>query len=114
MPAAFELAAVQGGKLGLELLVFPFELSVDAVLPVQFLVEFLDNMLVMALRALDALIMVPNHLWRHAFQIGAPMPVGADKLLVQFGETGHEVSPPEPVGANASWRRKDGQAAGGP
>ena len=102
VPAAFELALVQGQKLGLELLVFPFQLPVAAALLVQLAGEFLDDMLVMALRALEVLIAVPDPVRSQTLQIGAPVPVRAVKRVVQFREAGHRTSLPEAVGASAS------------
>ena len=87
--AAFELAAVQGLKLGLEVLMFPFQFSLAAVGLVQFLVELLDDMLVMALGAGHRLIAVPDHVSGQAFQVGAAIPIGAVEGVVQFAEARH-------------------------
>ena len=54
--APFELAAVQGVELGLQLLVLQFQLLGAAAAPVQLLVEFFQLIFVVAFRAGDLLI----------------------------------------------------------
>jgi hypothetical protein len=87
--AALELAAVQGLELGAELLVFPFQFTIAALLLVELLIELLDNVLVVALGAGDVLIAAPYHVRRQALQIGATIPVGTNEPLIQFGKSRH-------------------------
>ena len=87
--ATLELAAVQSLELGLELLDFAFLLPGPAARLVQFLVELLDDVFVVALGSGDFLITAPHPVWRQALQIGAPMAVATNKLFVQFGEARH-------------------------
>ena len=87
--APLELTAVQGLELGFELLDFAFLLPGQAARLVQFLVELLDDVFVVALGSGDFLITAPHHVGWQALQIGAPLAVGTNKLFVQFGEARH-------------------------
>jgi len=87
--ATLELAAVQGLELGLELLDFACLLPGQAASLVQFLVDLLEEVFVVALGSGYSLITVPHHVGWQSLQIGAPMAVTTNELFVQFGEARH-------------------------
>jgi hypothetical protein len=87
--ATLELAAVQSLELGLELLDFAFLLPGQAASLVQFLVDLLEDVFVVALGSGYSLITVPHHVGRQSLQIGAPMAVATNELFVQFREARH-------------------------
>jgi hypothetical protein len=55
----------------------------------ELLVQFLQLVFVLAFGAGDFLITMENPLGGQALQIRAPIPVRADKVIVQFAESGH-------------------------
>jgi hypothetical protein len=87
--ATLELAAVQSLELGFELLDLPFLLPGQAASLVQFLVDLLEDVFVVALGSGDSLITVPHHVGWQALEIGTPMAVATNKLFGQFGEARH-------------------------
>src|SRR5208283_5677090 len=81
--ASFELAAVQGLELGLELLVFQLHPLALAPFLIQLAVEFFQLVFVVALRPADLLITTQDPAGGQAFQIGAPIPVRATEVVRQ-------------------------------
>ena len=76
-------------ELGLELLDFACLLPGQAASLVQFLVDLLEEVFVVALGSGDGLITAPHHVGWQALQIGAPVAVATNELFVQFGEARH-------------------------
>ncbi len=93
---------MQGLKLRLELLVFLFDFLAAAAFLVQFLVQLLEDVFVVALGARGLLRAAPDRLGRQALQIGTPVAIGTDEGRLQFREGGHPFNPPEAVAGDAS------------
>ena len=70
---------MQGLKLRLELLVFLFDFLAAAAFLVQFLVQLLEDVFVVALGARGLLRAAPDRLGRQALQIGTPVAIGTDE-----------------------------------
>jgi hypothetical protein len=87
--APFELAAVQGLKLRLELLVFPFDLLAPTPLLLQLLVQLCQLIFVVGFSAGDLLITFPDPAGGEALQIRAPVPMGTAETGGQVFELGH-------------------------
>jgi len=99
-PAPFELAAVQGLELSLELLLFQLRLFALPPLLVQFLGKFLQLIFIVAFSASDLLIAMKDPACGQPFQIRAPIPIGATKVVGQVLELRHGQS------GGGSWSRR--------
>ena len=84
--ATFELAAVQGVELGLELLVVPLQLLVGFVGLLKMLVEFFQLMFIVAFQPGGLLITRPDPLRGQAFQIRTAVAVRATEVIGQVSK----------------------------
>jgi hypothetical protein len=87
--APLELLLMQGSKLGFELLIFQFDCLALPSLLIQEAIEFFDLVFVLALDAARFLIAAKDPPRGQPFQIRAPIPVRATKVIGQVLEFGH-------------------------
>jgi hypothetical protein len=87
--AAFELAAMQGLELGLELADLLILLLGALVGFVELAAKFCELVLIIALQAAGFLIALPDPVGGQALQVGAGVPVRADEVWGRLAESGH-------------------------